>query len=234
MYRLFINCWFLICYSSFISHSQSFEILPSGEFTRDYFYNDFDYDGLYIYNVSDSPLNIVWYVIDSSFAPECDFQICNSGYCLAGLPEMATMKTIAPSDSGFIFLHVLTGTIIGTSTIKFKIAEQDTPFFSDTMTFTLHVVGPDTTIGVPETLSEFSILVGPTIVSNNIYLNCNNDPLPGYKVEILNTSGKSMLSKEIFERKTIIDVALLPSSLYFVKVTHSSSQLFKVHKILKL
>lgn len=225
---LFITVWQLV---NVEVNAQKFSLSLNGTFEKSYFYHDNDYNGIQIYNLTDSNINLRWDILSIDTIPGTWFALCNDGQCYPDVPDTGAFPTCVPGDSVFLFLHIGPGNTIGTTTIKFLIYETDSLMYNDTITFLIHTTGPDTTNLSIAGHAQANISVYPSLVTNKIIIETKIFPC---EYEIFNISGLLIEKNTVNSSNKEIDLSHLPFGNYFIRIKEPELEEILIKKIYKI
>jgi hypothetical protein len=193
---------------------------PSTKLIINQSYNNLSYDSIHIANLSADTLNLNWNLIayDSSGGTYLDF--CASGECFLGFPLSGSFPSIAPGGIGWAGAHFWTGSVPATSTAKIWVYPQGDPAHGDTLTFILHAQHGSGLDDISHANDEMKIYPNPS--PGFIILNIAETAIDT-RVDVLNTCGQLMLSKDISNQTSIsLDLTHRAKGLYFIKVQSGS------------
>lgn len=163
-------------------------------------------------NNTNDTLYFGWKKVSEIVPADWEASVCDNAICYTTLLDSSTTNPVAPSDSGFILLHVTAHVTFGTSVVRYAIWDIANPALRDTLTFITRVIQPSGIYGIAD---KNAISAYPNPVNDIIHITLAN--YDESDISLFNAVGEKM-----YEGKTNsyieIQTSDFPSGTYFLHI----------------
>lgn len=168
-------------------------------------------------NVSQDTVQLKWQKVSAIVPADWEAAVCDNSICYTSLVNNGSMIPVAPTDFGFILLHVTPHVNLGTATIRYAVWDEANPALKDTLTLILTVDG---TSSVQEGTDKPQINIFPNPTSDNITI--TNLTL-GSQYIIYDSNGKNVISGNNSAGILSIPCKTLPNGAYTISITNKGT-----------
>lgn len=169
-------------------------------------------------NVSQDTIQFKWQKVSAFVPANWEAAVCDNSICYTSLVNNGSMIPVAPTDFGFILLHVTPHVNLGTAIIRYAVWDEANPALKDTLTFILTVDG---TSSVQEETTNPQINIFPNPASDNITI---ANMVLGSQYTIYDSNGKSVLSGNNSANTLSISCKGLANGTYTILITNKSTR----------
>jgi hypothetical protein len=187
----------------------TFTVTPDDTLVSTIAYNNLVAFDIFQDNTTSGTINLAWTRVSMSVPPTWDYSTCDYNTCYSGIPVSGTMAQVASGGQGFLALNLNPYSDAGTAIVRIYVYDVNFPAQGDTLTWI---------ISTPTAINEYS-LVEVELYPNpaNDFVTLNTGANQSGSVQIMDLNGKLVLTAEIYDRITRIDVSMLPAGVYVIR-----------------
>ncbi len=212
------------------SFSKTYSIAPNDTFKTSGMMEDQQTLTISQLNTSSNTITLEWEKISESVPVSWEASVCDNRICYAILQDTGTMNPVAPSETGFLLLHITGHVNYGTAVIRYAVWDINNPALKDTLTYILTV---DQNSGIAETNNNKIFTVYPNPTKDQI--NIASGFQAGFTYSVINLTGEEVQSGHSEVNSVIFSTGNFPSGIYFLKLTPVDSGIdnkFFIQKII--
>lgn len=212
------------------SFSQTFSITPNDTFKTSGMMEDQQTLTISQLNTSSNVITLEWEKLSESVPVGWEASVCDNRICYAILEDTGTMNPVAPSEMGFLLLHITGHVNYGTAVIRYAVWDITNPALKDTLTYILTV---DQNSGIAETANSKIFTIYPSPAKGQI--NIVSGFQAGFTYSVINLTGEEVQTGHSDVNSVIFSTGNFPSGIYLLKLSPVDSGIdnkFFIQKII--